>query len=181
MNQYVEELGVRICEAQLEGDDVYAMVEVCSAIHARYSEFAEMLGPAVLVRIAYFLVSYFRCSSCSLSFKASFEQSDPSKLPADVSEVELNNMIKKRRSALRLIMELFVAGLIDDEAYLQRCISDLIKKDPLRSTGRTHNLLMLVSFARHGAGPILGFPPKGLEKAKWLFCFSFVSHCVLLF
>ncbi len=129
------------------------MVEVCSAIHTRYGEFSDALAPAVM---------------------ASFEQSDPSKLAADAAEPELIAAVTKRRAALRLLTELFVCGLVTDESMLQRCVSELIKKDPLKKTGQIHNLLMCLSFVRSGAGPILGLSqvmqPERTACAKGRVC-----------
>ena len=96
---------------------------------------------------------------------AQFDNNDPSKI-GDSNESELIACVTKRRTALRLLTELFVCGLYDDISVLQTCVSGLIKKDPLRKNGTVHNLLMLVSFVRRAATSILGVNREGEEKEE---------------
>lgn len=163
MNQYVEELVTHVCEAPLRSQDVFPMVEMCSAIHQRYSEFQELLGPAVMVRV-YVCVCVL---SCLLPPQAAFEAADPSKLAADAAEPEVVAVVTRRRTALRLLIDLFVCGLVEDETTLQRCVTDLIKKDQLKKTGQIHNLFMLLAFVRRGGGPLLGIKAKGARACAW--------------
>ncbi len=132
LSRYVAELVTHIVEAPLKNADVFAMAEMCSAIHQRYfPEFGEALIPALV---------------------AQFEASDPSK----AAEADLVGTVTKRRAALRLLTELFLVGL--DEGLLgvlQTCISELIKKDPLRKSGTVYNMMMLLSIVRT-AGSGLG-------------------------
>ncbi len=136
LSRYVAELVTHIVEAPLKNTDVFAMAEMCSAIHQRYyPDFSEALIPALV---------------------AQFEGNDPAKVSGDNAEAELIAAVTKRRTALRLLTELFICGLESNLSVLQTCISDLIKRDPLRKDGTVYNLLMLLSFVRRASGPILG-------------------------
>ncbi len=146
LSRYVAELVTHIAEAPLKNADVFAMAEMCSAIHQRYHpEFAEALTPALV---------------------AQFEGNDPAKVAGDNADAELIATVTRRRTALRLLTELFICGLDSNLGILQSCVSDLIKRDPLRKDGTVYNLMMMLSFVRRAAGPILGIAPEGAEKAE---------------
>jgi regulator of nonsense transcripts 2 len=146
LSRYVAELVTHIVEAPLKNADVFSMAEMCSAIHARYHpEFAEALTPALV---------------------AQFEGNDPAKVGGDNADVELIATVTRRRTALRLLTELFICGLESNLGIVQSCVSDLIKRDPLRKDGTVYNLMMLLSFVRRAAGPILGIVSEGGEKPE---------------
>ena len=134
LSRYVPELVTHIMDAPLKSADVFPMIEMCSAIHQRYADFLELLLPAMM---------------------ESFNMNDPSKVDGG-SETEAIHAIGKRRTALRLITESFICGLETDLVVLQRCISELIKKDTLKTDGSVSNLMMLLSFVRRASSCILG-------------------------
>jgi regulator of nonsense transcripts 2 len=144
LSRYVAELVTHIVEAPIKNADAFAMAEMCSAIHQRYfPEFGEALIPALV---------------------AQFESCDPSKIAAGTNaDAELIATVTKRRAALRLLSELFICGLDQNLlTVLQTCISELIKKDPLRKSGTVYNMMMLLSFVRC-AGPSLGIVGDGAD------------------
>jgi regulator of nonsense transcripts 2 len=143
LSRYVPELVTHIVECPLKSADVFIMAEMCSAIHQRYyPEFVDELIPAVV---------------------AQFDANDATKAAEGAHESEVTSLINKRRTALRLVTELFLCGIETNLQTLQMCVSNLIKKDPLKKSGNVCNLMLLLSFVRRSSAPILGIVEEGGE------------------
>lgn len=66
-----------------------------------------------------------------------------------------------RRMALRLFLELFIAGIFTDQATLTSIVKEIIETKEPKQMPLT--LQLILSFVRSGGRDILGFVPKSLE------------------
>lgn len=72
----------------------------------------------------------------------------------------------KKRSTLKLLLELFFVGVIEDCAIFNNIIKDLTSIEHLRDRDATlTNLTLLASFARQGR-ILLGLPPTGQDHEE---------------
>lgn len=111
--------------------DIYKM-QVCSLLHQRYKDFAPTL-------LAGLLKLFF-----------------PGK--GDDIDGDRSSRAMKKRSTLRLLMELYFCGVLEDGSMFINIIKDLASSEHLRDRETTQtNLSLLVSFARQGRG-LLGLP-----------------------
>ena len=101
-------------------------LQICSLLHQRYKDFAPNLVQGLL--------------------KVFF----PGK-SADESDVDKNLKALRKRSTLRLLMELYFVGVIDDAGIFPNIVKDLTSSDHLKDRDATQaNISLLTSFAKQG-------------------------------
>ncbi|XP_022990211.1 regulator of nonsense transcripts UPF2-like [Cucurbita maxima] len=142
MSKFVSEAVAAICDARLRASDIQAAVQICSLLHKRYKDFSPCLIQGLL--------------------KAFF----PGK-SGDELEADRNSKAMKKRSSLKLLLELFFVGVVEDSAIFNNIIKDLTSAEHLRDRDTTlTNLTLLASFARQ-ARILLGLPPTGHDHEEF--------------
>lgn len=138
LSKFVSEAVAAICEAKLKTSDIPAAVQVCSLLHQRYKDFSPCLIQGLL--------------------KVFF----PGK-GGDDMDVDKNLKAMKKRSTLKLLMELYFVGVVEDASIFVNIIKDLTSLEHLKDRDATQtNLSLLASFARQGRF-LLGLHPLGPE------------------
>ncbi|KAF8021916.1 hypothetical protein BT93_G2146 [Corymbia citriodora subsp. variegata] len=138
LSKFVSEAVTAICDAKLRSSDIQAAVQICSLLHQRYKDFSPTLTQGLL--------------------KIFF----PGK-SADDSDADRNLKAMKKRSTLKLLLELYFVGVIEDGGIFINIIKDLTSLEHLRDRDTTQsNLALLASFARQGR-IFLGLPLTGQE------------------
>lgn len=143
LSKFVSEAVAAICEAKLKSSDIQAAVQVCSLLHQRYKDFSPTLVQGLM--------------------KTFF----PGKSVED--DADRNMKAMKKRSALKLLLELFFDGVIEDTAIFITIIKDLASLEHLKDRDAAHtNLSLLASFARQ-ARYFIGLPHAGEELVEEFF------------
>ncbi|KAL1364261.1 hypothetical protein HN51_012425 [Arachis hypogaea] len=138
LSKFVSEAVTAICDAKLRSSDIQAAVQVCSLLHQRYKDFAPCLIQGLLKVFS------------------------PGK-PGDESDADRNLKAMKKRSTLKLLLELYFVGVIDDGNIFMNIIKDLTGMDQLKDRDAAQtSLTLLSSFARQGR-IFLGLPVSGPE------------------
>ncbi|XP_068315362.1 regulator of nonsense transcripts UPF2-like [Pyrus communis] len=138
LSKFVSEAVTAICDAKLRSSDIQAAVQICSLLHQRYKDFSPTLLQGLL--------------------KVFF----PGKSGDDL-EADKNLRAMKKRSTLKLLVELFFVGVIEDGGVFVNIIKDLTSGEHLKDWDTTQtNLTLLASFARQGR-MFLGLPLSGPE------------------
>lgn len=144
LSKFVSEAVSAICDAKLKSSDINAAVQVCSTLHQRYKDFA----PTLLQGLS----------------KVFF----PGKTVEDPDGDRSYRALKKR-STLRLLMELYFCGVIEDAGVFVSIVRDLSNMEHLRDRDTVQtNLSLLVSFARQGR-VFLGLPLLGQDAQEELY------------
>ncbi|GFZ14825.1 regulator of nonsense transcripts UPF2 [Actinidia rufa] len=144
LSKFVSEAVTAICDAKLRSSDIQAAVQICSFLHQRYKDFSPSLTQGLL--------------------KAFF----PGKSGDDL-EVDKNLRAMKKRSTLKLLLELYFVGVIEDGGIFVNIIKDLTSAEHLKDREATQtNLSLLASFARQGR-TLLGLPQSGQEILEEFF------------
>lgn len=133
-------------------------LQICSLLHQRYQEFSSSLVQGLL--------------------KVFF----PGK-SGDDSEADRNLRAMKKRSSLKLLLELFYVGVTEDSGIFVNIIKDLTNVDHFKDRDATQtNLSLLASFARQGR-TFLGLPQSGqelLDEVQYFFHLFLVPFLLLL-
>lgn len=138
LSKFVSEAVTAICDAKLRSSDIQAAVQICSLLHQRYQDFSQSLIQGLL--------------------KAFF----PGKSGEDL-DADRNLKAMKKRSTLKLVLELFFVGVIEDSGIFINIMKDLASIEHLKDRDTTQtNLSLLASFARQGR-IFLGLPLSGQE------------------
>ncbi|XP_057981862.1 regulator of nonsense transcripts UPF2 isoform X1 [Malania oleifera] len=138
LSKFVSEAVTAICEARLRTSDIQAAVQICSLLHQRYKDFSPSLVQGLL--------------------KVFFPGKSGDDLDAD-----RNMRAMKKRSSLKLLVELYFVGVIEDSGIFINIIKDLTGVENLKDRDATQtNLSLLASFARQGR-IFLGLPLSGQE------------------
>lgn len=125
--------------------------KICSLLHQRYKDFSPCLIQGLL--------------------KVFFPGKSGDELDAD-----RNLKAMKKRSTLKLLMELFFVGVVEDSAIFNNIIKDLTSIEHLRDRDTTlTNLTLLASFARQGR-ILLGLPPTAQDHEEVNNFFSISTH-----
>ncbi|XAR66647.1 hypothetical protein NMG60_11012943 [Bertholletia excelsa] len=144
LSKFVSEAVTAICDAKLRSSDIQAAVQICSLLHQRYKDFSPSLMQGLL--------------------KVFF----PGKSTDDL-EADRNLRAMKKRSTLKLLLELYFVGVIEDSSIFVNIIKDLTGVEHLKDRDATQtNLSLLASFARQGR-TFLGFPLSGQEILEEFF------------
>ncbi|CAH8386819.1 unnamed protein product [Eruca vesicaria subsp. sativa] len=139
LSKFVSEAVTAICEAKLKSSDIQAAVQICSLLHQRYKEFSPSLTQGLL---KVFL---------------------PGK-SADDLDADRNSKAMKKRSTLKLLLELYFVGVIDDSNIFINIIKDLTSAEHMKDRDTTQtNLTLLAGFARQGR-VFLGLPISGQDE-----------------
>ncbi|CAK9142961.1 unnamed protein product [Ilex paraguariensis] len=138
LSKFVSEAVTAICDARLRTSDIQAAVQICSFLHQRYTDFSSSLVQGLL--------------------KVFF----PGKSVEDL-DADKNLRAMKKRSTLKLLLELYLVGVIEDCGIFVNIIKDLTSTEHLKDRDATQtNLSLLTSFARQGRY-FLGLPQSGEE------------------
>ncbi|XP_022744758.1 regulator of nonsense transcripts UPF2-like isoform X2 [Durio zibethinus] len=138
LTKFVSEAVTAICDAKLKSSDIQAAVQICSLLHQRYNDFSPSLIQGLL--------------------KVFFPGKSGDDLDAD-----RNFKAMKKRSTLKLLLELYFVGVIEDNGIFINIIKDLTSTEHLKDRDATQtNLTLLASFARQGR-VFLGLPLSGQE------------------
>ncbi|MED6146184.1 Regulator of nonsense transcripts upf2 [Stylosanthes scabra] len=138
LSKFVSEAVTAICDAKLRSSDIQAAVQICSLLHQRYKDFAPSLIQGLLKVFS------------------------PGK-PGDESDADRNLKAMKKRSTLKLLLELYFVGVIEDGNIFINIIKDLTGMEQLKDRDATQtSLTLLSSFARQGR-IFLGLPVSGPE------------------
>ncbi|XP_027902301.1 regulator of nonsense transcripts UPF2 [Vigna unguiculata] len=138
LSKFVSEAVTAICDAKLRSSDIQAAVQICSLLHQRYKDFAPSLIQGLLKIFS------------------------PGK-PGDESDADRNLKAMKKRSTLKLLMELFFVGVIEDGGIFINIIKDLTNGEQLKDRDAAQtSLTLLSSFARQGR-IFLGLSVSGPE------------------
>ncbi|XP_057990632.1 regulator of nonsense transcripts UPF2-like [Hevea brasiliensis] len=138
LSKFVSEAVTAICDAKLRTSDIQAAVQICSLLHQRYKDFSPSLVQGLL--------------------KVFF----PGKSGEDM-DVDRNSKAMKKRSTLKLLLELYFVGVIEDSSIFINIIKDLTSVEHLKDRDATQtNLTLLASFARQGR-VFLGLTLSGQE------------------
>ncbi|MCO5571736.1 hypothetical protein L7F22_025484 [Adiantum nelumboides] len=144
LSKFVSEAVAAICEAKLKSSDINAAIQICSVLHQRYKDFSPTLLQGLL--------------------KTFFPGKAVEEPDGDKSYRAL-----KKRSTLKLLVELYVCGVFDDTSVFVSIIRDLCSMDVLRDRDSVQtNLTLLVSFTRQGRF-FLGLPLLGHDPQEELF------------
>ncbi|KAH0759907.1 hypothetical protein KY290_023400 [Solanum tuberosum] len=144
LSKFVSEAVTAICDAKLRAADIQAAVLICSLLHQRYKDFSPSLVQG-LVKIFF-----------------------PGKAAEDV-DVDRNARAMKKRSTLKLLLELYFVGVVDDTGIFVNIVKDLTSVEHLKDRDATQtNLSLLASFARQGRY-LLGLPLAGQDILEELF------------
>lgn len=138
LSKFVSEAVAAICDAKLKSADIQAAVQICSLLHQRYNDFSPSLVQG-LVKLFF-----------------------PGKSSED-AEADRNSRALKKRSTLKLLLELYFVGVVDDSGTFVTIIKDLTSIEHLKDRETTQtNLSLLASFARQGRY-LLGLPLNGQD------------------
>nr|XP_029118468.1 regulator of nonsense transcripts UPF2 isoform X3 [Elaeis guineensis] len=138
LSKFVSEAAAAICDAKLRTSDIQAAVQVCSLLHQRYKDFSPCFIQGLL--------------------KVFF----PGKCGDDL-DTDKNIRAIKKRSTLKLLMELYFVGVVEDVCIFVNIIKDLTSLEHLKDQDVTQtNLSLLTSFARQGRY-FLGLHQPGQE------------------
>ncbi|KAK3023907.1 hypothetical protein RJ639_043450, partial [Escallonia herrerae] len=141
LSKFISEAVAAICDAKLRSSDIPAAVQICSLLHQRYKDFSTTLVQGLL-RI--FL---------------------PGKSAEDL-DADRNLKAMKKRSSLKLLVELYFVGVIEDSSIFVSIIKDLTSIEHLKDRDAAQtNLSLLASFARQGRY-FLGLPQSGQETLE---------------
>ncbi|KAK6270895.1 hypothetical protein POUND7_007993 [Theobroma cacao] len=144
LSKFVSEAVTAICDAKLKSSDIQAAVQICSLLNQRYKDFSPSLIQGLL--------------------KVFFPGKSGDDLDAD-----RNLKAMKKRSTLKLLLELYFVGVIEDNGIFINIIKDLTSTEHLKDRDATQtNLTLLASFARQGR-VFLGLPISGQEILEEFF------------
>eukprot|EP00899_Mesostigma_viride_P014203 jgi/Mesvir1/22784/Mv14173-RA.2 len=145
LSKYVSEAVTAICEAKLRTGDVAAAVQVCSALHQRYADFAPALIPA-LVKQLLVPVPVKSASGMALAQPA----------PSDGDGGDLSSRVLRRRVSLRLLLELYQLGVFSEPGPILAVVKSMV-----RGGGACR-----VRGAAHGEVPCCVCREQGTEAAR---------------
>ncbi|KAG2652512.1 regulator of nonsense transcripts UPF2-like [Panicum virgatum] len=138
LSKFVSEAVSYICEAKLRSADIQAAVQVCSLLHQRYKDFSPCLIQGLL--------------------KVFFPGKSGDDLDADKTSRAM-----KKRSTLKLLIELYFVGIVEDASIFVNIIKDLTSAEHLKDREATQtNLSLLSTFARQGRF-LVGLQSHGQE------------------
>lgn len=135
------------------------MLKVCSLLHQRYKDFSPSL-------IQGLLKIFFPGKS------------------GDDADTDKNLKAMKKRSTLKLLLELYFVGVIEDSGIFVNVIKDLTSIEHLKDRDATQtNLTLLASFARQGR-VFVGLQLSGQEIYEEVIFFillnNFFYPCILI-
>ncbi|GAB5369539.1 hypothetical protein AAMO2058_001413700 [Amorphochlora amoebiformis] len=147
MSKYIMEMANAIGDIRIsKGSDVAKCVKMCSLIHQRYEGFSKRLYSSILN-----------------VFGILFEEGDKKVQELPVEEEESENpegkskdLAMRRRGALRLITELFKAGVVNDPTPIIYIVTKL------KAAEDDSDLTLLISFLKASGRHLVGLTPRSL-------------------
>ncbi|CAA0811276.1 Regulator of nonsense transcripts UPF2 [Striga hermonthica] len=144
LSKFVSEAVTAICDAKLKASDIQPAVQICSLLHQRYIDFSPSLVQGLLKVFA------------------------PGKHVEDL-DADKNSRAMRKRSTLKLLLELYFVGVVEDSGIFVNIIKDLASNEHLKDRETTQtNLSLLANFARH-ARFFLGLPMTGQDILEEFF------------
>ncbi|KAL6494416.1 Regulator of nonsense transcripts upf2 [Orobanche gracilis] len=144
LSKFVSEAVTAICDAKLKASDILPAVQICSLLHQRYTDFSPSLSQGLLKVFV------------------------PGKSLEDL-DADKNSRAMKKRSTLKLLLELYSVGVVEDTGLFISIIKDLTSAEHFKDRDATQtNLSLLASFARHGRF-LLGLPVTGQDMLEEFF------------
>ncbi|CAI9767454.1 unnamed protein product [Fraxinus pennsylvanica] len=144
ISKFVSEAVTSICDAKLKAADIQAAVQICSLLHQRYKDFSSSLVQGLLRTFL------------------------PGKPPEDL-DGDKNSRAMKKRSTLKLLLELYFVGVVEDSSIFTNIIKDLTSTEHFKDRDAAQtNLSLLASFARQGRC-LLGLPLTGQDILEEFF------------
>ncbi|XP_051119290.1 regulator of nonsense transcripts UPF2 isoform X2 [Andrographis paniculata] len=144
LSKFVSEAVTAICDAKLKSADIQPAVQICSLLHQRYKDFAPSLVQGLLKVFV------------------------PGKSTEDI-DADKNSRAMKKRSTLKLLLEIYFVGVVEDCGIFTNIIKDLTNSEHLKDRDTTQtNLSLLTSFARQGRY-LLGLPLTGQDILEQFF------------
>ncbi|KAF1792340.1 Armadillo-type fold [Phytophthora cactorum] len=134
LTRYVSECVAALADAPLKAADLAAAVKVASLLHQRYEDFAPGMVRTLIG-----------------SFEASYASEDKSKM-------------LKRRLILRLLCELYLAGVFEDVQVIAHIIQRVARRSSTSSSQL--EVPLLVSFAKSVGVDFLGVQPKKFKELE---------------
>lgn len=137
--KYVSEVVTALAEASVKGKDVPAAVEICTLLHHRYSDFAQGIKEALIK-------NYFSKGATSEDSKT---------------------LMTRRRSCLRLFLELYLAGVFEGLPSLMKIVKELTLGEYEKSPDLyLIQLTLLSAFVKTGRIQIFHLPPQLPEVSE---------------
>lgn len=148
LTRYVSECVAALAEAPIKMADMAAAVKVISLLHQRYDDFSAAMVAALVA-----------------AFDAAYGSEDKSKMI-------------KRRIILRLLSEVFLAGVFDDVSVIVHIIQRIVRREGgnskrskgnMSTSGGSSSQLevpLLVSFAKAVGVEFLGVQPKKYKELE---------------
>ncbi|PPS06853.1 hypothetical protein GOBAR_AA13793 [Gossypium barbadense] len=159
LSKFVSEAVSAICDAKLKSSDIQAAVQIIC-----YEDIVlkrSMLFPTKTCKICSLLHQRYKDFSPSL-IQGLLKVFFPGKSGDDL-DADRNLKAMKKRSTLKLLLELYFVGVIEDNGIFINIIKDLTSTEHLKDRDATQtNLTLLASFARQGR-VFLGLPVSGQE------------------
>lgn len=149
LRRYVEEIAPAMVDAKMKSSEVHVAVAVISMLHQRYEEFTEALIPGLVS-----LLLPSRDDKIRVYMKGpSEEMLDPA-------------VLKKQRVTIRLLVELYLSGVMEEPDQLLHIVEAICSKpdmSKLNQEGKarmrqltTNNITLLTSFAKYHGEEMLG-------------------------
>ena len=150
LTRYVSELVDAVAETKKTKDrDAACAVAVCCGLHARHATF----GPAVVAALEAVAVGDDGFGGALAA-------------PAGGDDAEAKELAKHRKGALKLLVELFLAGFYDDEALLVKLARSCCGVGPRGKRRCPVDAALLGVFLKAGGEDLLGIVPR---RAKELY------------
>ena len=146
MSKFISEVVDAVAEAKIKAADVPAMVNILSAMHQRYSDMTKLLIPR--------LSSVF----APLTSEALLAE----------SEAERKERLGRRRSTLRLLTELLVAGIYSDGGVLIQALQRLIDQESkaVFADARAMLFTIVAGFVKYAGDVLPDVPPSWRTDAE---------------
>ncbi|RXH94326.1 hypothetical protein DVH24_024010 [Malus domestica] len=176
LSKFVSEAVTAICDAKLRSSDIQAAVQflglwiddklphhavICIGFKVLASHSVVHMHPVRCLWICSLLHQRYKDFSPTL-LQGLLKVFFPGKSGDDL-EADKNLRAMKKRSTLKLLLELFFVGVIEDGGIFVNIIKDLASGEHLKDRDTTQtNLTLLASFARQGR-MFLGLPLAGPE------------------
>ena len=146
MSKFISEVVDAVAEAKIKAADVPAMVNILSAMHQRYSDMTKLLIPR--------LSSVF----APLTSEALLAE----------SEAERKERLGRRRSTLRLLTELLVAGIYTDGGVLIQALQRLVDQESkaVFADARAMLFTIVAGFVKYAGDVLPDVPPSWRTDAE---------------
>jgi len=153
LTRYIEEIANAFMECKIKIADVMGVVEVCIALHKRYEEFMQLLLPAIQS-------AFIKKSSSSTS-----------------SSTNTGEDMKQRRIYLRLLLELYVNGVLSEAKPIMKILVEASganssnnntdgnnKSDNNTDNYNVTDANIVITFAKGAGHEVIGIIPKSVGE-----------------